>query len=398
MDLFTRDELAELAQTQSGPCASIFMPTFHVESELSQNPIRLKNLIKQTRQDLQEAGLRENGIESMLEPLVALMENTTFWLDQSDGFAAFLTGETSRVFRLPLNFEELVVTGDQFHLKPLFPLIAANNRFYVLALSKNNVKLYQGTHYSITEVESTEIPKSILDVIFNEEDDRSLQFHTANVVGGRQDAAFHGRGVTSDDDDHRPHDKIVRFFREVDHGLGETLGDETAPLLLAGVEYYLPLYKEVNKYKHLIDDTIVQGNPDHLKPRDLHARAWDLIEPTFLQSQDRSIERFEHLNNNGQGLASEDIHEIVPGALYGRTDTLFVEIDAHIWGNYDEGANTIEMHETRQAGDKDLLNLAAVQTFLQGGTVHALRPDTMPSETRVAAIFRYPAGVQAEDS
>lgn len=397
MDLFSRKKLAELARAQGETCVSLFMPTYHVESELSQNPIRLKNLIKQTRQELHNSGQKANGLDSMLKPLNSLLASPTFWLDQSDGFAAFLTEGSSRVFRLPLNFEELVVTGDRFHLKPLFPLMAANNRFYVLALSKNRVNLYQGTHYSISQVESTDIPKNILEVIFDEVDDRSLQLHTANIVGGRHDAAFHGRGVTSDDDDHRPHDKLVRFFREIDHGLGETLGDESAPLLLAGVEHYLPIYKEVSSYKHLIDDAIVQGNPDHLKPADLHARAWELVAPRFFQSQKTSVERFNRLTSNGQRLTSRDIHEIVPGAVYGRIDTLFVEINAHIWGSYDQTANTIEIHETHETGDQDLLNLAAVQTFLQGGTVHALRTETMPVETGVAAIFRFPADVAADD-
>ena len=258
MDLFSKEELAELAQMQAEPCVSIFMPTFHVESELSQNPIRLKNLIRTAREQLHEAGHREAEVEVILKPLMSLVESNTFWLDQSDGFAAFLTPDESRVFRLPVNFGELVVTGRRFHLKPLFPLLAANNRFYVLALSKNRVRLYQGTHYSISVVESTEIPESIMDVLYDEEEVRSLQHHVGNVAGGRHDAVFHGRGVTSDDEDHRAHDKIVRFFREVDQGVRDTLGDETAPLVLAGVEYYLPLYKEVNGYKHLVDDTIVQ--------------------------------------------------------------------------------------------------------------------------------------------
>lgn len=397
MDLFSKEELTELAQMEAEPCVSIFMPTFHVESELSQNPIRLKNLIRTARERLHEAGHREADVEVLLKPLMSLVESNSFWLDQSDGFAAFLTPDESRVFRLPVNFEELVVTGKRFHLKPLFPLLAANNRFYVLALSKNRVRLYQGTHYSISVVESTDIPESIMDVLYDEEEVRSLQHHVGNVAGGRHDAVFHGRGVTSDDDDHRPHDKIVRFFREVDEGVRETLGDETAPLVLAGVEYYLPLYKEVNGYKHLVDDTIVQGNPDYAKPKELHQKAWSLVEPRFLQSQEDSLARFEQLANNGQRLGSDDIHEVVPGAVFGRVDTLFVEIGAHQWGVYDQESNTLELHETPKPGSEDLLDLAAVHTFMQGGTVHALRAESMPADNGLAATFRYPADVAAEE-
>lgn len=397
MDLLNRDQIAELARKNHEPCVSIFMPTHHVESELSQNPIRLKNLIRQTRHELKETGYRDTEFEPLLKPLASFVDSPSFWLDESDGFAAFLTGEESRVFRLPLDLEELVVTGARFHLKPLFPLMAANNRFYVLALSKNDVKLYQGTHYSLSEVESIEIPRSLIDVIFDEVEDRGLQFHTGNVAGGRHDAIFHGHGVTSDDDDHRPHDKLVRFFREIDHGLRDTLNGETAPLLLAGVEYYLPLYKEVNGYKHLVHDTIVQGSPDHMKSRELHTRAWEVVEPLFLQSQNKAIERFRQFSSNGQGLATDDIREIVPGSKFGRVDTLLIEIDAHVWGRYDEDANTLELHDERQVGDDDMLDFAAVQTFLQGGTVHALRAENMPAEGGIAAIFRFSADVAADD-
>lgn len=397
MDLFSKEELTELASMEAEPCVSIFMPTFHVESELSQNPIRLKNLIRTTREELHQAGYRESDIEDLLKPVAGLVESNSFWLDQSDGFAAFLTPEESRFFRLPVDLEELVVTGERFHLKPLFPLIAANNRFYILALSKNRVRLYQGTHHSISEVESTEIPESIMDVLYDEEEVRSIQHHVANVAGGRHDAMFHGRGVTSDDDDHRAHDKIVRFFRDIDQGVRDTLGDETAPLVLAGVEYYLPLYKEVNGYKDLVDDTIVQGNHDYAKPKELHQKAWRLVEPRFLKSQDESIARFEQLSNNGKGLGSVDIHEIVPGAVFGRVDTLFVEIDAHVWGRYDQESNTLDLHDNHEAGDEDLLDLAAVHTFMHGGTVHALRADNMPADNSLAATFRYPADVAAEE-
>lgn len=397
MDLLSRDEIADLARTNGEPCVSVFMPTQHVESEVSQNAIRLKNLMRQIRLEMEGTGYRESNIEPLLRPLSSLVDNSSFWLDEGDGFAAFLTAETSRVFRLPLKFEELVVTGSRFHLKPLFPLMAVNNRFYVLALSKNDVKLYQGTHYGMNEVESTEFPRSLLEVIFDEVQDRGLQIHTGNVAGGRHDAIYHGHGVTSDDADHRPHDKLVRFFREIDHGIRDALNGESAPLLLAGVEYYLPLYKEVNGYKNLVPDTIVQGNPDHMKAKDLHLRAWEAVEPIFLESQTTAVERFRHLSSNGQGLASTDIHAIVPGAKFGRVDLLLVEIGAHAWGRYDAFANMLELHDERQAGDDDLLDYAAVQAFLQGGTVHALRSENMPAEGGIAATFRFPADVAADD-
>ncbi len=108
------------------------------------------------------------------------------------------------------------------------------------------------------------------------------------------------------------------------------------------------------------------------------------------------MEKFEQLRGNGAKLASDDIHVIIPAALYARIDTLFVEIGAHIWGHYDRDDNAVELHDGHDSGDEDLLDLAAVHTLVHGGTVHALRPENMPSEG-LAATFRYEADVAAHE-
>ena len=136
MDLFHRDDLRDLATRDSGPCVTIMMPTARVESELNQNPIRLKNLLKRADEELKEQGYRDEEIGELLQSGRELMEGDDFWRKMEDGLAIFLCKDESRVYRLPINLKELVVVGKRFHVKPLFPLIASNNRFYLLALSR----------------------------------------------------------------------------------------------------------------------------------------------------------------------------------------------------------------------------------------------------------------------
>lgn len=405
MDLFNRAHLRDLAETAENPCISLYMPTFRFESEVSQNPIRFKNVLKDARKQLAEQGMDGGAIEELLAPAQQRLEENAYWRDQSDGLAVFITPDNTQFYRLPLHFEELAVAGHRFHLKPLFPLIASNNRFYVLALSQNSVRLYQGTHYSISEVESKEIPKSLTEALFYDDDEESLQHHTAGshgvdrsiaeVESANQDTVYHGHGTSAEDDRHRPKDKLFRFFRDVDKGLKETLNDESAPLLLAGVKYYLPIYREVNSYGQLIDDEIIAGNPDRVKPDELHEKAWTIAEPKFAESQQVSIERYQQLQGNGDGLASNKLAEIVPASYYSRIDTVFVPIGEHLWGRYDSESNSVDLHDEHEAGDDDLLDFVAVNTYLNGGTVHALQPENMPSGSHLAATFRYQADVAA---
>lgn len=399
MDLFSRDELAELTQVQSETCVTILMPTFHVEAELSQNPIRLKNLLRQARQELKDQGVR--NVDALLAPIQGLLENNAFWLEQSDGLAIFRSPDYFRTFRLPLSFEETVVTSGRFHLKPLFPVIASNDRFYVLALSQQNVRLYRGTRYTISEVETTEIPKSITEALPFEVVEGTMRIQTRHAGNGTNQALYHGHGLDPADEKSEPHDELKRFFREVNNGLLETLkgemakGETAAPLVLAGVEYYLPLYRSVNGYRNLVDSTLVAGNPDLLKPKQLHHKAWSVLEPIFESSRRNALDNFAELRDRNTGLTTADLREIVPAAAFGQVDTLFAAAGVNVWGRYDADANTVTVHGDQQAGDECLLDLAAVHTFLNGGQVIVLPPEEMPDRAPLAARLRYPASVAA---
>ncbi len=390
MDLLNREQLKDLAQVQNDLCISLYMPTVRVESDVSQNPIRLKNLLKEVRGKLKESGHREEQIDEVLKPAQSRLEDSNFWMYQSDGLAIFITPEDTKYFRLPLDFKELCFVGRRFLLKPLFPLIATNNRFYMLALNQKHVQLYLGTRYSMNEIEASEIPRSITDALFYDDPERQLQFRTANRAGERQDAMFHGQGRQNDDVRSRPQDTLRRFFREIDHGLMEHLRDETAPLLLAGVESHLPIYRESNSYEHLISDEIVGGNTEHLNLKDLHAKAWPVMERHFLHERQEAIEKFQELTGKDGELSSTEMDDIIASAAYSRVDTLFARVGEHRWGTFDPESGRVTVHDEYQPGDEDLLDLAAVNTYLNGGVVHALKEEDMPADAVLAATYRFP--------
>ncbi|HMB91763.1 MAG TPA: hypothetical protein VKP65_13005 [Rhodothermales bacterium] len=395
MNVLTRDLLETLAHTQDDVCLSLYMPTFHVESELSQNTIRLKNLLNKARQQLKETGYKNGEVSALLDPFTPYLNQPTGWGSVSEGLAAFATPNSSYFFRIPLDVEELALVNNHFHLKPLFPLLATNNRYYVLALSQNRVQLFEGTHEALHAIDSQDIPKSLIDALGSEEEERSLQSHVGVSSGHRHDAVFHGHGVQNDDKKSSPQSELRRFFQRIDEGVQEVLGNDKAPLVLAGVEYYLPIYREANGYVHLVNDQIVRGNPDHLSAKQLHESSWDIVKPLFLESQEEEKDQFHQLSQR-DGMASTDLQEILPAAIYSRIDTLFVPIGEHQWGRYDRDSNTVTLHDKQEAGDEDLYDLAAVHTYLNGGTVQALQIENMPTENGLAATFRFPAQVEAE--
>jgi stalled ribosome rescue protein Dom34 len=138
-----------------------------------------------------------------------------------------------------------------------------------------------------------------------------------------------------------------------------------------------------------IVEPVLELNPDALAPEEIHRRAWEVVEPLSGAGRTEALDRFKSLLGTGDGKAATKPEDIVKAARYGRVDTLFVAADDHLWGRFDEAADRIVAHGTAQTEDEDLLDYAAVQTFLQGGHVNVLPKQDLPGNGPIAAILRY---------
>ncbi|MGD2151652.1 MAG: hypothetical protein PVG79_00200 [Gemmatimonadales bacterium] len=382
MDILNRVEIGTLIDERGDLCVSIYLPTHRLGPETQQDPIRLKNLLRQSEERLRKNGLRRADAERILEPARRLLGDKMFWQHQSDGLAVFASPETFRSYRLPVSFAELVVVTDRFHVKPLLPLLSGDGRFYVLAVSQKQVRLLLGTRHSIDEVNLEDAPTSLSEALGDEERERQLQYHTAGRGGS---AIFHGHGSAGDESEHKK--DLLRYFKRVDRGLQELMSAERIPLVVAGVDYLLPIYREASTYAQLMDEGII-GNPDGLSARELHDEAWAILEPHFATVQARASAKYRELA--GTGKTSADLKRIVPSAFQGRVDSLFVAVGVQRWGAFEAAAGELELHEDRQPGDQDLLDLAAVLTLAHAGDVYAVSPTEVPdARSPVAAVFRY---------
>lgn len=383
MKVLSREELRKLTEKPGGWCVSIYMPTHRASPETKQDPIRLKNLIREAEERLMATGVRSPEIKKFLKPAKALIKDGLFWQYQADGLVLFISSGLFYHYRLPLQFDELVVVTERFHIKPLLPVFSQENRFYILALSQNETRLFQCNRYSVTELKLENVPRSLSEALKYDEPEKQLQFHTrAPSTGGERAAMFHGHGVGKED----AKDNLLRFFQQLDQGLTALLGNQDAPLVLAGVDYLFPIYKEASHYPRLMENGIV-GNPEALSGEELHEQAWRIMEPYFHRTQEEAFSKYRQFEGNGK--VSNNANEIVPAAYDGRIDTLFVGLGVQQWGTFDPEEHTATFHSEPKPGDEDLLDFAAVHTYLNGGTVYPLKPEEMPDQTPLAALFRY---------
>ncbi|MEW5804273.1 MAG: hypothetical protein AB1847_19430 [bacterium] len=387
MELLNIDELKRLMEKHEEPCVSIFMPTHRRGKEVEQDPIRFKNLLHRTFKTIVDQGFRSSEAKGLLEPAEGLLNDHYFWQHQSDGLAVFLAPQEFYFYRLPAQFEELVLVSHRFHIKPLIPLLSINGRFFVLTLSQRYPRLFHGSRYSISEIELKGIiPQSIEEALKFDEPETQSQFRTGRAdIGGRiRTSVFHSHGIDIEADRHKK--DILRYFQMIDKGIHTLMRGEHAHLIIAGVEYLLPIYKEANSYPYLIDEGIPE-NPEQMSADELHQRAWTVIQTYLQNTQQSAFSQYRQLAHVGR--TSHDIREIVPASYNDRIDTLFVTLGLQEWGVFDPEMGEVITHWSMEPGDEDLMDLAAAQTLLHRGTVYALRPEHMPDPHPIAAIFRF---------
>lgn len=380
MDVFTKDDFKMLVKKQRGLCISIFMPTHRTTTEIQQDQIRLKNLLREAERAI---AVTDSNLGNVLEPAQNFLQESEFWWYQSDGLALFLSPEAFFYYRLPISFEELIVVTDRFHLKPLLRLLSGDGRFYILAVSQNEVRVFQCTRFSVSELDLVNIPESAAEALRYDDPEKQLQFHTGTSAGGgKRPAMFHGHGVGTDD----TKENILRYFRQIATGIRDFLRDEEAPLVFAGVDYLFPIYREANTYPNLLGEGI-SGNPEGLSAKELHERAWSIVEPYFQEARNEAAAQYRQFA--GTGRTSDDLKSIVPAAYRGRVEIVFVALGSQRWGTFDQDNQTAELHDIAEPGDQDLLDFAAIQTLINGGSVYAVEQDKMPADSPVAALFRY---------
>ena len=180
-------------------------------------------------------------------------------------------------------------------------------------------------------------------------------------------------------------DRAAHFLGRVERGVAVALKGQQAPLILAGVDYLVSIYRNVNTYAHLADDA-TRGSPDQLPLNELSAAAWKIVGQDLLKRQQSAFEVYrEHANTP---LTASNLEEILSAAQGGRIRFLFVAPSDECWGSF-ISPTTVHAHEKREAGDTELLNLAAVLTIRNGGQVFAATPGQLGEGADATAVIRF---------
>jgi hypothetical protein len=380
----SKEEFASLANHTSDCCITVYIPTHRSGVEVNEHMdnIAFKNALQQIESALKQKDFDTNKIASLLKPGYNLLRNNQFWRSLSEGLVVFISEGFFKYIKIPATPAQKILINNSFYLNPLVPVILSKEYFYLLVISKKQAKLYRADNFGMKYIAVKELPNGVEDVVhFEEKDDHNL-FRTGSSGAGKG-ANFHGIGAG------KPEEKenISMYLEEVDETLWkEILHDEHVPLVLAGVEYLIPLFKKVSHYKH-VWESYLTGNYEYTDEQKLYLEAREIIKPYFQERMNKAKEAYG--NQSATARTSSIIEDIIPAAYYGRVAQLFVQKDEQIWGTFDEKNNVLTIHGEQKEDDDSLLDKAVLKTILNGGEVFIIDKEEMPAPGTFVALMRY---------
>jgi hypothetical protein len=388
MKIFNRDEFIALSKKESAPFISIYTPTSRRSTDAYQKDIlSFQNTVTTVEKKLlQDEVYTPIEINRILEPAKALLDDFKFWQHNSDMLAVFLYDGEIDTFKLPLEIgSPNYFVGSKPMLLPMLPELSGDGHYYILLLNLDQIRLYEATRNVVQEILIDPEKVATSFTAEEEEDENQGQLHGQGGVGNAG-TMFHGHDGGSDE---VKKVTILNYFHRMTNMLEPILNSNPLPLVLAGVDYLVPIFKEASKYNHVYNGH-VSGAFTEKDMMTLHEKSWEVIEPYFEETKKKRKENFHAFKAKGQA-SSNDPLKIIKASFTGAVETLLINKQhQHLFGNYDPNEHEIEVSESQQNGMHCLIDEAAAKVIASKGKVYLTDEEEMPEDTQIAAIFRYP--------
>jgi hypothetical protein len=359
-----RNDIQFLQSLRGYPALSILAPTHRSFPENRQDPIRVKNLVKQAGERLlSEFSKREaEPLLSRLEALVAEI-NYNYALD---GLALFVNRDLAQKFYLPFPVKERVVVDQTFLTRDLVHALNRSARYRVLVLSEQLTRLYEGWRDTLMEATANGFP---------------MVYEGPGVT----EPMPGGFGISKSayrDERHR------QYFRQVDAALGQMAATDPLPLILAGVDRNQAFFNEVSANKNLLATTLT-GSHDKTPAHELAKLVWPLVQEHLARRSREVLQELEAAVNAGKYASGIDAAWRM--AHEGRCAILLVEEDFHYPARVD--ASGLHLTPADELVGPEVFDDAVdelIETVLdKNGRVVFVENGALAAHQRLAMILRY---------
>lgn len=403
------ETVRRLLDPHPAPCLSLYMPTHRRVPGNTVDLPAYRHLVEAL--ELAVSSTQTPGaIDRLLHPFRQLQEDLGFWQHTRDGLAVLAADGRAQVFLLQRTVKPLALATSRFHTMPLLRIAASSDRFNLLTLTSRDAHVYEGlaTESGVERLDPVPLHDPCMggsgtggvDVTRGEAvDEETFQPHRVQrgmgPVGMSAGSVVHG-GTGSRQDDVDADTEI--FLRYVDEVVHERVTKRSAlPLVLVALPRLAAVFRRLSKNRLLLDEGV--PHDVHLLPAE---KLPGLVAPLFATARAARIAHDLHTfaQARPRDLGSGDLSDIARAAAAGRVATLLIEKDRFEPGWLDPATGAIRGDgdmpaDLSRSGDRpairtsDLFGSVAETVLLHGGGVVALERNEMPTESGVAAIYRY---------
>ncbi len=371
-------DIRNLIKQAGDPCVSIYLDLASTDNPTQQNPLRLKNLLRQATRLLQSRGMSKDEIDGMLSDLYELMEDRKMMQDAGLGLALFASpGYCARFELVDCPMEQLSVNS-MFMIRPLLELMAEDQPFHILAVSLGEPRLFEADRHSVRQLDLGNKLETVREQRI-EGERAGMQQH-----GGSGEGTDSSRHFGHGEEDRNREKAISAYLKELGGIVDGLLAGSNDPLLLAGEESVVselrPRLKHANLHEQVID-----GNPRDRTPEQLQASGLQILESKLSESRMAALEEIRSRQAIDGKAVADDLQEIMDAARSGAVDTLYITVDCRLFGGT-KGLS--EELRTTYAG-ADLANLAAMWTIEKGGKVIMSTAAELGEGIQMLAGLRY---------
>lgn len=356
-----RQDVLDLQSHRSHPSVSILLPTHRTSPDNKRDPIVLKNLATEATDRLVEMlGKRDAA------PMIRKLEAQVAAIDLRrtlDGMAIFVNDAHAGVYLLPVPLNPRVVIDDTFVTRDLVFALNRSPRYWVLALSEQPTRLFEGVRETLVEVRGGGFPME----------------HTG--PGGSQALPKLTDKSKYEDEHHQ------QFFRRVDQALAAFTKADPLPICVVGVERWLSRHRSVTNHKDIV--ATVTGNHDQTPPHELGKLVWPVVADALSVKRRRALDALDAAV--GAQRFSSGLSDSWRRAQDGRGELLLVEQDYHQAARLDEDTNQLRLvaADDASATMADAVDDLIELVLAKQGNVVFVDDGALEGHGRVALTLRY---------
>lgn len=370
---------------QSGPCISMFLPGQRPGEPDKQHALQCKAMLTAVEKELSRRQVSASDRVSLLASLRDFLGEPDYMNTTLESIALFRSPRAFEVYHVPPTMPPLAAVEARFLVTPLLAKLAPAHNFFVLLVTRKHARLLEVDMLRTHAVPFPEGVPTDLDAFlaFKAPDHRLANRVFAGPDVGSMAGVTFGTGSGKDHQDAYFHD----FLKAVDHGLAPVLAAEGKPLVVAGAEAEVAIYRGINSWHQLAHEAVLLSPDGGFTDEQITERARATLRGSLTEEEHRVLAQFE--KHGADHRSCLEIQAILRAATEGRVRHLFITEGSRLLGNVDQINGTTRMPGEVMADCDDLINAAAVDTIRHSGQVWILPPDQMPAAVSMAAVFRY---------